>query len=178
MLAGTAAVDCHHPDGSESCAFYVDCLEPAHPCGPTGYTQAFAMPFCEQFLAMSREPTTSVATKSWLRGVRQCLQDTAVAMLSNDTLSCDELGAAAFASHVFTTAPPPRRNGARKSSSCTALAHRAIISPNLEGDPPASFNPPPCLTPKHSASASRLNSFPPRVPSCPQLSRPHTVLLH
>ena len=104
--AGTAAVDCHHPDGSESCAFYVDCLEPAHPCGPTGYTQAFAMPFCEQFLAMSREPTTSVATKSWLRGVRQCLQDTAVAMLSNDTLSCDELGAAAFASHVACYTAP------------------------------------------------------------------------
>jgi len=33
-------------------------------------------------------------------------QDTAVAMLSNDTLSCDELGAAAFASHVACYTAP------------------------------------------------------------------------
>jgi hypothetical protein len=54
---------------------------------------------CQKFLDQDSDPNMSGNAKKWMRGVRQCLQDAAVRLAYDKSLSCDQLETEAFASH-------------------------------------------------------------------------------
>ncbi len=83
---------------ADNCAFYRACLEPAHPCGATGYALAFGEPLCYLFIAHRAD--FSAAGQRWLQGVRTCLQDKLALQLATSATDCDTWSAAAYASHV------------------------------------------------------------------------------
>jgi hypothetical protein len=82
----------------DNCAYYRACLEPARPCGDTGYALSFGEPLC--YLFVDQRDTFSEAGRRWLRAVRTCLQRTLAARGYRPADTCDALATEAFASHT------------------------------------------------------------------------------
>ena len=99
---------CMNPQaqGATSCDFYSSCLEKAHQCGNSGYALNFGEKFCKKFLDLNSDPTMSTLEKQWMKNVRQCLQDAAVPLVYDSSLTCSEIQTKAFATH-----PPCYTNG-------------------------------------------------------------------
>ena len=90
---------CINPQGATNCDFYTSCLEKAHPCGNSGYALNFGEKFCKKFLDLNSDPTMSKLGKQWMVDVRQCLQNAAVSLAYDLSLTCSEIQTKAFASH-------------------------------------------------------------------------------
>lgn len=78
-----------------SCEFY-SCKETNRPCGPKGYWEKFAVPYCNVFL--KKQDSFNRPTRVFLQKVRLCLQ----ASIEHYThsASCTDIKKLAFNSHV------------------------------------------------------------------------------
>jgi hypothetical protein len=83
----------------DTCDFYADCLESAFKCGANGYPLHFGERLCHVFLDNNYK--FSASGQAWSSAVRKCLQDALVHTIDlRDSISCDDLKALAFNSHV------------------------------------------------------------------------------
>ncbi len=81
------------------CDFYVDRLDDAFPCGPSGYARAYGRPYCEYFLDLL--PALSPLGQAWLSRTLPCLQNALLPFLQPLTAprNCREIHDTAFATH-------------------------------------------------------------------------------
>jgi hypothetical protein len=84
----------------DTCDFYADCLESAFECRADGYPLHFGERLCRVFL--DNDYKFSASDQDWSSAVRKCLQDALVHTTIDlrDSISCDDLKALAFSSHV------------------------------------------------------------------------------
>jgi hypothetical protein len=80
----------------DSCEFYAE-LETKHSCGPYGYIQKFASPYCESYL--QRKEDFSPQGQMILRNIRLCLQEVLAPVAS--VMSCDEIQKFGISSHEY-----------------------------------------------------------------------------
>jgi len=93
--------ECTNPV-SDTCAFYIDCLEHrTFPCGPTGYVLSYGQPYCQKFTAA--RSLFSPKGQAWVFDTMLCLQQALVPEATNATgavTGCSALATKAFASHA------------------------------------------------------------------------------
>lgn len=91
-----------HPSLAEACTpsadhcEYYRCMERARSCGPRGYWQDFAIPYCQKFV--NDNAKFNKESQRWLRDVRECLQ-----VRLNEVAgkaSCNQIKDDAMDSHV------------------------------------------------------------------------------
>lgn len=92
---------------SAACGWYTDCMERAHPCGPTGYVMNFGYPYCKKFAAAA---SLTSKGREWRDNTMICLQKSLVPFLGvsgPEKRVCDEIKQHGFDSHVacYTGAP-------------------------------------------------------------------------
>ncbi|OQR99324.1 hypothetical protein THRCLA_21850 [Thraustotheca clavata] len=87
---------CQSPE-RQTCTFYNNCLEMAHPCGANGYAMNFGSYYCKRFAAFAN--SFSPNGEEWMYNTMQCLQLQLVPVLNNATISCSQIKEYAFASH-------------------------------------------------------------------------------
>ncbi|ETV98092.1 hypothetical protein H310_08837, partial [Aphanomyces invadans] len=114
VLAAAVASSCalrqdqgHHTDPAnlpqcqrpvpKSCAFYSQCIEVAHPCGPRGYAIDFGEKYCVKF--NEKKDWFSEDGRRWLDGTMTCLQQKLVPMLRSPNVTCEAIRTFAFNSH-------------------------------------------------------------------------------
>lgn len=89
----------HHVNAgvsADSCDYYNE-LESKFKCGPNGYIQEFANPYCRAYL--KRNDRFSPKAKVILRNIRYCLQK--VLSDNSEGLSCQQLKNYGIASHEY-----------------------------------------------------------------------------
>jgi len=104
VVASSSGQRCANPPLEEdSCGFYSDCLEAAHPCGPTGYALGFGDKYCRRFLNSEQEGCFDAPGAVWVNSTVACLQEVLVPLTQPplvDTEDCKEIKQTAFASHA------------------------------------------------------------------------------
>ena len=98
------AADCQAPV-ERTCAFYSACLEPAEPCGESGYAIGYGEKYCSRY---DVDNTFSPAGIVWRDAVLHCLQEALVPILPTaSTMTCDAITDFAFDSHprCYTEGP-------------------------------------------------------------------------
>ncbi|XP_062604213.1 uncharacterized protein LOC134266011, partial [Saccostrea cucullata] len=91
---------CYIPSG-KSCSWYRECLETRIPCQSTNHKYAleYAEKYCERY--EHNYAGFSLQGKAWVDAVRKCLQERLVfALFPQKTVSCENLKAEAFLSHI------------------------------------------------------------------------------
>lgn len=87
---------CDHPV-TDDCSFYRTCVDAALPCGEEGYALQFGERLCYRFI--EDEARFSPHGQRWLRGIRSCLEESLVPVLSAPG-TCTSLSQAGFAAHA------------------------------------------------------------------------------
>ncbi|XP_061183360.1 uncharacterized protein LOC133191631 [Saccostrea echinata] len=99
-IQSVVPLHCYIPSG-KSCSWYRECLETRIPCESTNYKYAitYAEKYCE--LYEQNYASFSLQGKTWVDAVRKCLQEGLVyALFPKKTVSCENLKAKAFLSHI------------------------------------------------------------------------------
>jgi hypothetical protein len=84
---------------ANSCAFYADCLEGSHTCGPKGYALGYGGKFCQAFANSVAKQEFTAKGQDWVWQVMSCLQHQLIPKLSLQEATCSAIKEYAFDSH-------------------------------------------------------------------------------
>ncbi|KAJ3325670.1 CCR4-NOT regulatory complex component [Boothiomyces sp. JEL0866] len=86
---------------ANDCSFYLNCVEPTYPCGPSGYAIGYGHRFCQAF--KDGESQYTPKGQEWLKSVMMCLQQQLVPLVQGDMSfqSCDAMRQYAYGTHPY-----------------------------------------------------------------------------
>eukprot|EP01130_Rhizamoeba_saxonica_P019123 TRINITY_DN9807_c0_g1_i1.p1 TRINITY_DN9807_c0_g1~~TRINITY_DN9807_c0_g1_i1.p1 ORF type:complete len:181 (+),score=24.61 TRINITY_DN9807_c0_g1_i1:48-590(+) len=103
LVSTIAMVDCSCSNPANgTCDFYVNCLETAFQCGPSGYPLGYGYYYCQKFETQKFTPQGEV----WVKTTASCLQQKLVPLVQDDAgWNCSSLTDYAFDTHpvCYTT---------------------------------------------------------------------------
>lgn len=98
MVVVNLSAPCLEPT-PQSCTFYQDCLEVAHPCGSDGYAIDYGQYYCDRFSKKFGKVGGNL--QAWMWATLHCLQVALVPLLQTATsMGCGDITTYGFATHA------------------------------------------------------------------------------